>query len=95
MRTPCEPPVIKKFDTSILSPLYPLVLFKSLSNSNGLFSFATFQKIHSNNDGFFVQINHEETALLKMEPETIGAYRVTFLARHPDDRHLCHDKAPW
>ena len=28
-----------------------------------------------------------------MEPETIGDYHVNFLARYPDDKHLCDDKA--
>ena len=30
-----------------------------------------------------------------MEPENTGDYHVTFLARHPDDKHLCDDKARW
>ena len=42
-----------------------------------------------------MQINHEETTLLKMEPETIGDYHVTFLARHPNDKHLCDGKTRW
>ena len=37
-KTPCVPPLIEFFpDTDILSPLFPLVLFHSLTNSNGLF----------------------------------------------------------
>ena len=39
-----------------------------------------------------VQINHEETAFLTMEPETIGDCNVIFIARHPDDKHLYDDK---
>ena len=36
-RTPYAPPLIEQFDTGSLYPLSPLVLFISLSNSNGLF----------------------------------------------------------
>ena len=28
-----------------------------------------------------------------MNPETTSGYHVNFLARHPDDKHLCDDKA--
>ena len=38
---------------------------------------------------FLVQVNHIETAILKMNPSTTGGYHVIFLSRHPDDNHLC------
>ena len=30
-----------------------------------------------------------------MTSETTGDYHVNFLAQHPDDTHLCDDKARW
>ena len=44
---------------------------------------------------FRVQVNHIETAILKMNPSTTGDYHVTFLSRHPDDNHLCDDITRW
>ena len=44
---------------------------------------------------FLVQINYDETALLKMTSETTGDYHVNFLARHLDDKHLCDENARW
>ena len=34
---------------------------------------------------FLVKINHEETVILNIQPETTGDYHITFLARHPAD----------
>ena len=36
-----------------------------------------------------------EILILNMDPATTGDYHVTFLARHPDDKHLCDDIARW
>ena len=30
-----------------------------------------------------------------MHPDTTGDYYVTFLARHPDDKHVCDNRAQW
>ena len=30
-----------------------------------------------------------------MNPETTGDRHVNFLARHPDDTHVCDDKSRW
>ena len=30
-----------------------------------------------------------------MQPETSGDYHVSFLARHPADKHLCDEKDRW
>ena len=95
-KTPYVPPSIDQFpDTDILSPLSPLVLFNSLPNSNSLFFIRYTPEDTFKQRWFLVQINYEETALLKMNPETTGDYHVNFLARHPDDTHLCDDKARW
>ena len=42
-----------------------------------------------------MQINHEETSILKMQPENTGDYHVIFLARHPVDKNLCDDNIRW
>ena len=34
---------------------------------------------------FLVKINHEETVILNIQPETTGDYHIIFLARHPAD----------
>ena len=41
------------------------------------------------------QVNHVETTILNVHPDTTGYYHITFLARYPDDKHLCDDKARW
>ena len=95
-KTPCVPPSIDQFpDTDILTPLSPLVLFNSLSNSNGLFFIRYPSEDTFKQRWFLVQINYDETALLKITPETTGDYHVNFLSRHPDDTYLCDDKARW
>ena len=33
--------------------------------------------------------------ILNMQPEPTGDYHVTFLAIHPDDKHVCDDKSRW
>ena len=58
------------------------------------FSFATPQKIFKQR-WFLVQIEYDETTLLKMKPETTGDYHVNFLARHQDYKRFCDDKARW
>ena len=77
----------------IFSLLFTLVVFNSLSKSHSLFFIRYTPEDTFKQRWFFVQINHEETTLLTMEPETIGDYHVNFLARYPDDKHLCDDKA--
>ena len=42
-----------------------------------------------------MQINYVEPTILNMHTDTTGDYHDTFLARHPDDKHLCDDKARW
>ena len=36
-----------------------------------------------------------QTAILNIYPATTGDCHVTFWARHPDDKHLCDDRARW
>ena len=91
-RTPFASSLIEQYD---FSPLSTLVLFKSLSNSNGLFFIRYTPEDTFKQRWFLVQINHEETTLLKMELETANDYHITFLTRHPDDKRLCDDKAQW
>jgi len=45
----------------------------------------------------YVQINYDETTLVKMKLESTGNYHVNFLKKvqHPDDKHLCDDTARW
>ena len=42
-----------------------------------------------------VQINHEETDELHMNPRTTGDYHVIFLSRNTSDNHLCDDNSHW
>ena len=88
-------PVIDTSDTTILSPPSPLVLSKSLSTSDGLFFIRYTPEDTFKQRWFLVQVNHVETSILNMDPATTGDYHVTFLARHPDDKHLCDDRARW
>ena len=88
-------PLIEKSDLNSLSPPSPLVLSKSLSTSDGLFFILYTPGDTLKQRWFHVQVNHAETTILNIHPDTIGDYRVTFLARHPDDKHLCDDKARW
>ena len=39
-----------------------------------------------------MQVNHVETTILNMHPDTTGDYHVTFLVQHPNDKNLCDDK---
>ena len=94
-KTRCVPPLIEQFPTGILSPLSPLDLFNSWSNSNGLFFIRYTSEDTFKQRWFLVQINYDKTALLKINPETTSDYHLIFLARHPDDTHLCDDKARW
>lgn len=95
-KTPCVPPLIDQLPTTdIIFPLSPLVLFNSLSNSNGLFFIRYPPEDTFKQRWFLIQINYDETTLLKMTPETAGDYHINFLARHLDDAHLCDDKARW
>ena len=42
-----------------------------------------------------MKIDHEDTTILNMQPETTGDYHVAFLAQHPVDKHLRDDKDRW
>ena len=42
---------------------------------------------------FFIRCIPED--IFKQQLETIGDYHVIFLARHPEDKHLCDDKSRW
>ena len=42
-----------------------------------------------------MKVNHVETTILNMHPDTTCDYHVTCLARHPDNTHLCDDKSRW
>ena len=64
-----------------------------LSTSDGLFFIRYTTKDNFKPRFFLVQVNHVETTILNMHPYTTGDYHVTILARHPDDKHLCDDKA--
>ena len=88
-------PLIENSDLDILYPPSPLVLSKSLSTSDGLFFIRYTPEDTFKQRWFLVQVNHVETTILNMYPENIGDYHVTFLARNPDDKHLCDDKARW
>ena len=55
-----------------------LFLSKSFPSSDGLFSIHyTFEDTFKQR-WFFLQIDHEETVILNMKPETIDDYRVVF-----------------
>ena len=38
-------------------------------------------------------IYYLEKIIFNMQPEIIDDYYVTLLARHPNDKHVCDDKA--
>ena len=95
-KTPCVPPLLEQLpDTDIPSPLSPLVVYNSLSNSNSLFFIRYTPEDTFKQQWFLVQIDYDESTILKMKAESTGDYHVNFLARHPDDKHLCDDKARW
>ena len=85
-------PLIEKSDTSILSPLTPIVISKSLSTSDGFFFIRCTSEDTFKQRWFLVQVNHVETVILNIHRDTTGDYHVTFLARHSDDKRLCDNK---
>ena len=85
-------PLIEKSDLDILSPPSPLVLSKSLSTSDDLFLTRYNPEDTFKQRWFHVQVNHVETTVLNMHPDTTGDYHVTFLTRHLDNKHLCDNK---
>ena len=44
---------------------------------------------------FLVQVNHHETEVLKLDSLRKGDCHVTFLSRHPADKHLYNGVARW
>jgi len=44
---------------------------------------------------FLVRVNLHETEILKIDSLRTGDHHVTFLFRHPADKHLCDDVAHW
>ena len=88
-------PFVDGIDDDLSSPPSPLVLHASLENTDCLFFIRYLPDDTVKPRWFLVQINHVDTANLKMDSLTSGDYHVTFLARHPDDNHLCDGVARW
>ena len=80
---------------TFFSPPSPLVLSKSLSTSDDLFITRYYPEDTFKQRWFPVQVNHVETTILNMHPDTTGNYHVKFLAKYPDDKKLCDDKTRW
>ena len=40
-------------------------------------------------------MNYLETKILKINSLCIGDYHITYLSRHPADKHLCDNAARW
>ena len=79
----------------MLEILYPpslLVLSKSLSTSDGLIFIRYTLEDTFKQRWFLVQIDHVESTILNMQPDTTCDYHVAILERHPDNKHLCDDK---
>ena len=88
-------PLIEYVDTNGCSPPTPAILSHSLLNSDGLFFIRYTPEGTLKSRWFLVQINHEETQVLNMNPRKTGDYYVTFLSRHTSDLHLCDDNSRW
>ena len=88
-------PLVDKSGTDILSPPSPIVLSKSLSTSDGLFLIHYTSEDTFKQRWFLVQVNHVETTILNIHPDTTCDYYVKFLAKYPDDKNLCDDKTRW
>ena len=82
-------------DDTLSSPPSPLALHASLKNTDCLFFIHYLPEDTIRSRWFLVQVNHIETSILKMNPSTTGDYHVTFLSRHPNDKHLCDDVDYW
>ena len=80
IETNCPSPLIGKCDTSIISPPSPIALFKLLSISDGLFFIRYTLEETFKQRWFLVQINHVETVILNVQPESAGDYHVILLA---------------
>ena len=73
----------------------PIVLFKSLSTSDGLFFIRYTPEDTFKQKWFLVQINPEKIAILNMQRETAANYHITFLEQDPANKHLYDNKARW
>ena len=75
LETPCVPSLLEKFpDTYILSSPF--------STSNGLFFIRYTPEDTFKQRWFPVQINYDETTLVKMKLESTGDYHVNFLKKY-------------
>ena len=92
----CPPtPLIEKVADNISKSLSPRALHKSLTTIDCLFIIQYVPEDTIKPRWFLVQVNHPETKILKMGSLRIGDYHVTFLSRHPADKHLCDDTVCW
>ena len=90
----CHPtPLAEAIKDTFSSPPSPLILHASLDKTDCLFFIHYLPVDTVKPRWFLIQVNHIETAILKMNSSTTGDYHVTFLSRHPDDNHLCDDVA--
>ena len=65
-------------DLDILSLLSPLVLSKALFTSDGLFFIRYTPEDTFKQRWFLVQVNHVESTIFNMHPDTTGDYHVPF-----------------
>ena len=88
-------PLIEKSNTEMFYLPSPIVLFKSLSTSDGLFFIRYTPEDTFKQKWFLVQINPEKIAILNMQRETAANYHITFLEQDPANKHLYDNKARW
>ena len=92
----CSPTsLVEAINDTFSSPPSPLILHAFLDKTDCLCFIYSFPANSVKSRWFLVQVNHIETAILKMNPPTTGDCHVTFLFRHPDDNHLCADIDRW
>jgi len=88
-------PLVEVVDDTLSSPPSPFPLHASLDKTYILFFIQYLPDDTFKPRWFLVQVNHIETAILKMNPSTKGDSRVIFLSRHSNDNHLCDDATRW
>ena len=88
-------PFIEKSNTEMFYLPSPIVLFKSLSTSDGLFFIRYTPEDTFKQKWFLVQINPEKIAILNMQRETAANCHITFLEQDPANKHLYDNKARW
>ena len=92
---PPSMPLFEKVDDNFINPISPLALYKLLATIDFLFLTQYILEDTIKPRWLLVQVNHHEIEILKMDLLRTRDYHVTFLSRHPADKHLCDDVFRW